>query len=71
MATVTHYIYSHYDEKKDRRALELATGQTPSERHDETSPEDDVDLMSDVLLPLSIVRGDGNPPWPIPGGLLL
>lgn len=36
-----------------------------------SEPEDDVDLMSDVLLPLNIVRGDGNPPCPIPGGLLL
>ncbi|EMD39890.1 hypothetical protein CERSUDRAFT_46382 [Gelatoporia subvermispora B] len=38
MATVTHYIYSHYD-PKDREALETATGQTPSQRQD--SPEDD------------------------------
>ena len=39
MATITHYIYSHYD-AKDRESLEIATGQIPSGQteDDETDP---------------------------------
>lgn len=39
MATVTHYIRSHYD-PKDREALEIATGQVPSGRDRELEDEE-------------------------------
>ncbi|KIP05170.1 hypothetical protein PHLGIDRAFT_74648 [Phlebiopsis gigantea 11061_1 CR5-6] len=40
MATVTHYIYSHYD-PKDKEALEIATGQISTSQL--TEPPDDSD----------------------------
>lgn len=44
MATVTHVIRSHYD-PKDRRALEIATGQVPSgQREDNQQNDVDADL---------------------------
>lgn len=39
MATVTHYIRSHYD-PKDKEALQIATGQIPAEHPPEAEEED-------------------------------
>ncbi|MFV0119362.1 hypothetical protein ACNF3Q_13315, partial [Staphylococcus aureus] len=37
MATVTHYIYSHYD-PQEKEALQLATGQELTAPQDESDP---------------------------------